>query len=249
MVSMRRSRLVTLLGGTLLAAFLLPSVALAGAPAGATAAAVTPTPPNITLRCARVIPAARPAHDRVVCHWSALTGVTVRAYRLYRFVDAPLGRPRQLVARVTPDKPLRAVDWNISDGHRYSYRVVAIGTDGSRVGHSNLVSLRVGRPAQALGLHCVFVVDGATQGVACHWNAATNRPGVVKYVLYRSVDGGARQWLYRTGKHGARHFLDTKVTAGQTIRYKVIAVTADGRVVGIGRDSIVIPTVVTPAAS
>jgi hypothetical protein len=246
---MHRSRLVTLFGGTLLAALLLPSVALAGAPAGVTAATVTPTAPNITLRCARVIPAAHPAHDRVVCRWTAVTGVAVRAYRLYRFVDAPLGRPRQLVARVTPDQPLRGVDWNISDGHRYSYRVVAIGTDGSRVGHSNLVSLRVGRPAQALAMNCVFLVDGTTQGVACHWNAATNRPGVVKYVLYRSVDGGARQWLYRTGAHGRRSFLDTHVTAGQTIRYKVIAVTADGRVVGIGRDSIVVPTVVNPTAS
>jgi hypothetical protein len=241
--------MVTLLGGALLTAFLLPSVALAGTPTTAPAATTAPTAPNIVLRCARVIPAAHPANDRVVCHWSALTGVGVRAYRLYRFVDAPLGRPRQLVARVTPDMPLRAVDRNITDGHRYSYRVVAIGTDGSRVGHSNLVSLRVGRPAQALALKCVFLVDGTTQGVACHWNAATNRPATVRYVLYRSVDGAARQWLYRTGAHGRRSFLDTKVMAGQTIRYKVVALTADGRVVGIGRDSIVVPTVVTSLAS
>ena len=119
---MHRSRMVTLLGGALLAAFLLPSVALASAPAATT---VTPTAPNITLHCARVIPAGHPARDRFVCRWTAVTGVAVRAYRLYRFVDAPLGRPRQLVARVTPDKPLRAVDWRISDGHRYSYKVVA----------------------------------------------------------------------------------------------------------------------------
>ncbi|HEY4190530.1 MAG TPA: hypothetical protein VGM28_08930 [Candidatus Limnocylindrales bacterium] len=244
---MHRSRLVTLLGGALLAAFLLPSVALAGTPA-ANAATVTPVTPNITMHCARIIPAGRPAHDRVVCRWTAVTGVDVRAYRLYRFVDGPL-HARQLVARVTPDKPLRGVDWHISDGHHYTYRVVAIGTDGKRVGESNFVGLRVGRPAQALGLKCVFLVDGAKEGVACHWNAATNRPGTMKYVLFRSVDGGAWQWLHRTGKHGHRYFLDTKVTAGQTIRYKVFAVAGDGRVVGIGRDSIVVPTVVTPTAS
>ena len=64
---MRRSRLLTLLGGSLLAAFLLPSLAVAATPA-----ATTPTAdPTIRLRCALVIPAGSPARERVGCGWTA----------------------------------------------------------------------------------------------------------------------------------------------------------------------------------
>lgn len=248
---MRRSRVATLFAGTLLAAFLLPAVALGADPGVASGAAeVAPAPlPSIRLRCALVIPAAHPAHERIVCRWSPLVGVDVRAYRLWRIVDAPLGRPRHLIATVTPDEPLRHVDRDITPGHTYSYRVIAIGTDGSRVGISALVSMRVGRPAQDLSLRCVYVIDGTTQGVACHWARAT-RPAAVRYVLFRSVDGGARERIYRTPIGGRRSFLDTDVKAGQTIRYKVVALAADGRVVGIGGpDRIVVPTVVTSAGA
>ena len=114
-------------------------------PRASTAATVTPTAPNITLRCARVIPAGHPARDRVVCHWTAVTGVAVRAYRAVRFVDAP---PRPAAPARRPRHPGQAAARRRLEHRRrppYSYRVVAIGTDGSRVGHSNLVSLRVGR--------------------------------------------------------------------------------------------------------
>ena len=237
---MRRSRLVTILGGTLLAAFLLPSVALASAP---------PTvEPNIKLHCALVIPAGHPARERVACGWSAVEGVDVRAYRLWRVVDAGLGRPRQLVARVPSDEPLRAVDLNIRRGHSYTYRVVAIGTDGSRVGVSNRVWLRVGWKVEKLGLNCAYVIDNAREGVACHW-AKADRPGAKRYVLVRSVDGGPRERIYRTGADGRRSFFDTDVAAGQTIRYKVFAIAHDGRIVGVGGpDDVVVPTIVTPTA-
>ena len=133
---MRRSRLFTLLGGTLLAAFLLPVGRAGREPATTT----TPAAPTIKLHCALVIPAGHPNRERVGCRWAAVTGVDVRAYRVWQTVDAGLGRPRHLVARVTPDKPLRVVDPNIRRGHTYSYRVVAIGTDGKRVGVSNVES-------------------------------------------------------------------------------------------------------------
>ncbi len=239
---MRRSRLVTLLGGTLLAAFLLPSLALAGEPTTA------PTEPNIKLHCALVIPAGHPARERVACGWSALDGVDVRAYRVWRIVDAGLGRPRQLIDRVKPDMPLRTVDTHIRHGHTYTYRVIAIGTDGSRVGVSNREWLRVGWKAEKLGLNCAYVIDNTRQGAACHW-AAADRPGAKRFVLVRSVDGGARERIYRTGVNGRRSFFDTDVAAGQTITYKVFAIARDGRIVGVGGpDTVVVPTIVTPTA-
>jgi hypothetical protein len=243
---MRRSRRLTLLGGVLLAALLLPASAVGAtgpsAPTGAPTAAV----PTIRLGCALVIPIGHPAQVRVVCHWSALTGADVKVYRLWRVVDAPLGRPRQLIAAVAPTDPLRHTDPNVSAGHRYSYQVVAIGADGMRLGVSNVVSVRIGRPAQALALKCVYVIDGLKQGVLCHWSAST-RPAAVRYVLFRSVDGAARQAVYRVGIHGRRSFFDMDVKAGQVIRYRVLAVASDGRVVGSGGpERIVVPTVIFP---
>jgi hypothetical protein len=240
---MRRTRLVTLLGGTLLAALLLPSVALAGAPASHTAA-----DPTIKLGCALVIPAGLPNRERVACRWSALEGVEVRAYRLWRIVDPGLGHPRQLVARVTPDEKLHAVDTHIRRGHTYAYRVVAVGPDGARVGISNLVTVRVGWRVEKLGLSCAYVIDTDRQGVACHW-AKADRPGAARFVLVRSVDGGPRERIYRTGADGRRSYFDTDVAAGQSIRYKVFAIARDGRVVGVGGpDVVVVPTITASAA-
>ena len=66
-------------------------------------------------------------------------------------------------------------------------------------------------------------------------------------MLFRSVDGAARQAIYRTPLNGRRSFLDTDVKAGQTVRYAVVALAADGRVVGIGGpDTVKIPEVTFP---
>ncbi len=239
---MRRSRLFTLLGGSLLAALLLPSLAVAAEPTTTT----TPVAPNIRLHCALVIPAGHPARERVGCGWSAVTGVEVRAYRVWKTVDAGLGRPRHLLARVTPDQPLRVVDPNIRRGHTYTYRVVAIGTDGKRVGVSNAEWLRVGFPAAKIALNCAYVIDAARQGVACHW-AKADRPGAARFVLVRSIDGGPRERIYRTAADGRRSFFDTDVVAGQSIRYKVFALAGDGRIVGVSRvDTVLVPTIATP---
>ena len=236
----------------MLAALLLPSVALAGAPAGVTAATVTPTAPNITLRCARVIPAGHPAHERVVCRWTAVTGVDVRAYRLYRFVDAP---PRPSAPARRPCHPGQAAPRRRLEHLATATATATASSPSAPTGRASatatLVSLRVGRPAQALAMNCAFLIDAATPGRRVPLERRDQPTGRrASTSSYRSVDGGARQWLYRTGRPTAPVASSTRdVTAGQTIRYKVIAVTADGRVVGIGRDSIVVPTVVTPTAS
>ncbi len=230
---MRRSRLATLIGGVLTAAFLVPSAALAGglaAPVTAQAAPAAAAVQHITLGCSLAVPAPRSVHQEIDCHWTAVDNSAVTAYRLWRFVD---GRPSRIIATITPDKPLAYADTNVKAGHRYGYRVVAIGPAGSRPGVSNLVAIRIAGVPQTLGFKCVFVVDGDRQGVWCHWSRTT-RPAAVRYVLYRSVDGAARERIYRTGLNGRRSFLDTKVTAGQTIRYAVVALARSGRVVGVG---------------
>lgn len=247
---MRHSRPARLLGAVLLAALLLPQAALAGtsvattaAGAGSATTAVAATAlPRFELRCALVVrnPLSTAATRRViVCRWAAPDGVAVRAYRLWRVVDAP--GPRRLLATIAADQRLRHVDRHIRRGHSYTYRVVALGADGSRVALSNRVTVRVGRPAERLRFGCAFVIGSDRQGVACHWSAAT-RPAAARYVLWRSVDGGSREAIYRTGLDGRRGFLDQDVKPGQTIRYAVVEYARHGRVVGLGGpDTVIIP--------
>jgi hypothetical protein len=235
---MRRSRLVALFAGMVFTLLLLPSATLAATP-------TTTTAPAIKLACALVIPAPSSIQPRIVCRWSAFDG-PVQAYRLWRRVD--MG-PARLVAAVMPGQELRHADANIRAGHTYSYRVAAIANDGSRLGSSALVSVRFGVAPQRLGFNCFFIIDGATQGAECRW-AASTRPAAVKYVLYRSVDGAAREAIYRVGLNGRRSFLDVNVKAGQTVRYAVVALAADGRVVGVGGpDTVKIPEVTFTAAA
>lgn len=239
---MRRSRLVQLVGTAALAASLLvPSTALAAADApsagGLDTVATTTTPaslPAIKLDCTlTVLNPLGPAkpHRGIVCRWIAPEGVTVKAYRLWRTVDFPK-RPRHLIARVPADGVLSRTDTRIARGHNYSYTVVAVGADGSRVAVSKRVTVHVGRPAQVLRMGCAIVTAGGQPAVSCRWSS-TSRPAAVAYNLIRSVDGAPRQVIYRTSRAGWRHFVDTDVKPGQKVRYAVLAVAAGGRVVGL----------------
>lgn len=241
---MRRSRLVQLVGGAIMvASLLMPSAALAssGPPSAAGIRQGTATPvavslPAIKLGCALVVknPLGPDAPRRaIVCRWTAPDGVAVRAYRLRRVVDAPHAARLRLIATVPASDPLRYADGRIARGHKYTYLVVALGADGSRVAVSNRVTVRVGRPAESLRLGCAIATTGDQRGVACRWSR-TSRPAAVGYVLLRSVDGGPRERIYRTGLPGPRVFVDLDVKAGQQVRYAVLAVAKSGRVVGLG---------------
>jgi hypothetical protein len=237
---MRRSRLVTILGGALMVALLLPSAALAGvAPSGTVVAAPSVVAaPAIKLGCALVIPAPVSSTPRIVCRWSAIEGAAVAEYRVWRRVD---GGTARLIDKVAPADPLRHADFAIRPGHTYSYRIVGRAADGTRLGASALVSVRFGRLPEALRFNCFYKIDAAVDGVSCNWGAST-RPAAVRYVLFRSVDGAAREAVYRTPLNGRRSFLDTDVASGQRIRYAVVALAADGRVVGLSRvDAVLVP--------
>ncbi len=240
---MRRSRLVTVLGAVLMAALLLPSAA-AAAPVGSAAslagaiAPATVTAPAVKLGCSLSIPVPFSTTPRIVCRWSALDGAAVAQYRVWRRVD---GGTARLVATVAPSATLRYADFAIRPGHTYTYRVIARAADGTRLGASASVSVRVGATPQALWFNCYYKVDATVKGVACRW-AASTRAAAVRYVLYRSVDGATREAVYRTPLGGRRSFLDTDVASGERIRYAVVALSSTGRVVGLSRiDTVLVP--------
>ena len=158
-------------------------------------------------------------------------------YRLWRTVD---GGSKHLVVSVAGDATLRHADRNIRTGHTYRYFVSGVNAEGTRVAKSAVDKVYVGRAAQALSFNCAVVIDEGTTSAVCRWSDTT-RTSAVKYVLYRSVDGAAREAIYRTGEDGRRSFRDRDVKPGQSIRYAVVAVNASGRIVGVrwpgpGRD-------------
>lgn len=198
---------------------------------------------HIRLGCALVTPDAASLTDALVvrpdvapavtCRWTALDVDAVRSYQLWRAIDVPGGYPRDLIATVPVGDPLRHVDTRISRGHIYTYAVVAVAGDGSKLAVSNPVAVKVPPAADALSLACVLTSNGDQRGVACKWSKATH-PAAAGYQLWRSVDGGPREAIYKTGLDGRRGFFDTKIKPGQTIRYAVIVVDRAGRVVGHG---------------
>ena len=231
---MRPRRLSIILAAALLVGLVLPTTALA-APTTTSDLAV------IKLGCALVVPnplSPIAPNRAIVCRWTAPDGVTVKTYRLWRSVDAG---QRHLLAAIPGDGTLRFADRNIRTGHAYHYLVAGIGADGTRVAKSALISVRVPRAPQPLAFNCVVVIDGADTSARCHWSDTT-RPGAVRYILWRSVDGGAREAIYRVGEDGRRSFIDHDVKPGQTIRYAVVAINANHRIVAFGGpDRVVIP--------
>jgi fibronectin type 3 domain-containing protein len=230
---MKPIRLARTLAAVLMAALLLPQAALA--------APTATTDPAIRLACSLVVPnplSSTAPNRAIVCKWVAPDGVTVKTYRVYRSVDA---QARTRIATVAGDATLRYADFRIRTGHTYRYLVTGVNADGTRVARSAVVKVYVGRPAEPLSFNCSVVIDEGTASVPCRWSDTT-RTNAVKYILYRSVNGGAREAIYRTGEDGRRSFRDRDVKPGQAIRYAVVAVTEGGRIVAYGGpDRVVIP--------
>ncbi len=240
---MLRPRLGRLVGAAILAATLvLPASGIASA---ATPTTGTATLPEIKLGCALVVPnplAPIFPNRAIVCRWTPPDGVAIRAFRVWRAVDAG---ERRLQATIPSGAPYRFADFRIRTGHAYHYFVAGIGADATRVAKSAVVTVRVGRPAEVLRFNCLILIDNARRGVLCRWSDAL-RPAAARYVLWRSVDGGPRERVYRVGEDGRRSFFDTDVKPGQVIRYAVVAVDAGGPVVGFGGpDRVIIPAWLT----
>jgi hypothetical protein len=237
---MRRTLLIPIASTAVLIAILLPATALGSsdridrstqtsAQVAADGLAVTDAA-RIRLGCAVKRYHAAPV---VVCRWSGVESQKLRGYKLWRTVGAPGTHERRLIAKIPADARLRHVDARVRRGHVYTYVVVAVAKDGSKLAVGGPVVVRVPGRHHALRFVCAVGVHGDDLGVGCKWSES-KRPAAVGYVLWRSVDGGAREAIYRAGLDGPRHFFDTEVERGQTIRYAVIAVDKAGHRVGKG---------------
>ncbi len=248
---MRRASLAPIIGAIVLLGSMLPATALAsvGSPNGlAGQSAVVDVDPvdqlasRIRLRCALVQPDAVPTTDAgaivpaaavIGCHWSVVDSPRVRVYQLWRIRDAADGGARRLMARIRAGEPLDYTDTRVATRHTYTYKVVARAANGRKIAVSNRVTVRVPVPDEVLRLACALDGVGDQASVECKWSK-TSHPRAARYVLWRSVDGGAREKIYRTGLDGRRSFVDTDVKPGQSIRYAVTVRTRAGHTVGKG---------------
>jgi hypothetical protein len=259
---MRRTLLAPIIGaivllGTILPATALGSVGTTDGLTGQSAIAGTTTGDLLTRRirlgCALIQPEATPTADSAMpdinpairCRWSAVDPPRVAMYQLWRIRDIADGGTRRLIARVRPGDPLRYRDTRVRAGHTYTYKVVARAANGRRLATSRLVTVRVPVPDEVLRMACALGSAGDQQDVICRWSAAID-PRAAGYVLWRSVDGAAREKLYRTGLDGRRGFIDTDVRPGQSIRYAVVVVNRLGHKVGKGGPVVVQIPNITP---
>ena len=184
---MRRPRLAA----SSVAAVLLPRPRFA-TPAASTATAA-PARDQACLRARRPEPDDPIAPNRaIVCKWTAPTGLDVSAtYRLWRSVNTGT---RHLIATVAPTSTLRHADRNIRTAPptTTSWPRSARPGPASRAQQRRVASTSA-RPARPSRFNCVVVIDDAPRRrPACHW-AEPPAPAAVRYVLWRSVDGGPRQ--------------------------------------------------------
>ena len=264
---MRRTYLAPIIGAIVLLGSMLPATALASvsSPDGlAGQSAVVDVSPldqlasRIRLRCALVQPDATPVTDSaalvsaspaIKCRWSPVDSPRVRVYQLWRIRDAADGGTRRLMARIRVGEPLNYTDTRVAVRHSYTYKVVARAASGRKIAVSRRVTVRIPVPDDVLRLACALDAAGDQPSVVCKWSEASH-PRAARYVLWRSVDGAARERIYRTGLDGRRSFVDTDVKPGQSIRYVVVVKTRAGRTVGKGGPVVVqIPAVDPQPAS
>lgn len=211
-------------------------------------AAVERAKPRIRLGCAAIrstvtavadpLVAAPDVAPAVACRWTRVPGDAVRAYQLWRAVDAPGGEPRRLIATVAADAKLTFIDRDVSRGHAYTYAVTALDRDGAKLALGGPVIVRIPPRHDALRLSCALTTLDDDRGVGCKWSEARH-PAAAGYVLWRSVDGGPREKVHRIGLDGRHGFFDTDVKPGQTIRYAVVVVDKAGRRIGHGGPDVV----------
>ena len=181
---------------------------------------------ELRLRCAA---AATDAGRGVGCQWSQSAHPRFAGYRLVRSD----GEHREVVFRTHEVEVVRHLDTTVTPGVRYRYAVEVLDAHGRVIGRAGPVTAGVPEPEpQDLRFGCERASDGDVRGITCRWVGAE---GAVRgYVLYRSVDGGAREAIYRTGPDGRLGHVDGPLRPGHRYTYAVVALDGAGEVVGIG---------------
>ncbi len=188
----------------------------------------------------------------VGCGWRSETDEAVATWQLWNLQVRPEGGVRNLVTELGAD--VRSYrDTNVVVPAVYAYAIVGLDADGSIVARSRparAVLHERDRGVRHLGLRCHahgVRLDAVTDQEAvadpevlieCGWRA-TGIEAAVGYQLWRAVDRGEREIIAETGLDQIS-YEDQDVSVGHRYRYVVVAVDADGLVVGRSRAEAII---------
>ena len=189
---------------------------------------------------------ARSADSIGAVHCSRRAGddLDVRGWQLWNLQVRPVHGTRNLVAELGADAH-GYVDTEVEVPAAYLYAVLALNGDGEVIARSRVsyVSLAEHHDRiEILRLQCEAhrtddSVDDTTSRpevqIGCGWSAST-RPSAVGYVLWRSVNGGEREVIARTGLD-VNSYRAADVAPGHRYLFVVNAVDAHEHVVGISR--------------
>lgn len=189
---------------------------------------IAPAPRIEPLRLACEGVAAAPGRG-VACRWSASHHPGFAGYRLVRGD----GDERVVVLRTRDVDVVRHLDTSVTPGQRYRYAIQVVDAHGRVIGAGGPAVAGIPEPPrQTLRFACDRASDGGHRGIACRWSAATGE--VRGYVLYRSVDGGAREAIHGAAPAGRLGHFDGPLRPGHRYTYAVVALGADGEVLGGG---------------
>jgi hypothetical protein len=199
----------------------------------------------VKLRCgAKVSDRAAEAHAAAVaCEWSARDDLDVRSWQLWNLQIRPERGSRNLVVEVGADVTSH-LDTQVTAPAVYIYAVLGLDGDGEIIARSRLQVVKLERrdhKVEPMRLECAAHRAGTDRlpavTVGCHWSEVSN-DAAVGYVIWKSVDGGARTVLARTGLE-TTEIRDEAVTFGHRYTYVATAVDSASHVVGRSRAEIV----------
>ena len=166
----------------------------------------------------------------IICRWTTSKAPRFAAYHLIRGD----GEHREVVFRSDERDHAFFLDDKVEPGVEYHYLVQVLGPNGGVIGLSNPSAAKVPeRPREHLELACERAALEGHRGVACRWSEAT-RDDASGYVLVRSIDGGPRERIFRTGIEGPNRHFDSPLRPGHRYTYAVLVLDADGHVIGEG---------------
>jgi len=157
--------------------------------------------------------------DRVLVTWDSVSGAT--RYYIYRCETSDGD-----YIRVSTEYEAQYIDYNISEGTTYYYKVKAWSTEDEYSSFSNYDSGYIRSMASLAAPTGVSATDGtAALGarITVIWNAVS---GGEKYYIYRSGDIAGDYTLL--GVTTTQTYNDTDVEAGDQFWYKVKAWSSDG---------------------
>ena len=189
-------------------------------------------PGNNHIRCAKVhyrnaaaVPAApkiklTTSGNQFQLSWNAVPGAA--SYQVYRIVDSTV----EDYTLLGTTKSTTYTDKTAKVGTTYTFAVKAVNANGESMTSSSCAGKLAAVPANVT----LGAAKAVTGGIQVTWQKAAN---AATYNVYR-IGPGDTSWKVVSAKQSGTSYTDKNVTAGNTYKYTVRGVAADGKTLSPG---------------